>query len=112
MGKKKDKTDATTMVKKDIVNAVSELTLYSQEDVKPIVEAVFYVMRTFLEKAPAWSNIEIRGFGTFTLTVTPERQAHLGHVPEMRRIKFRPGERLRTQMHNMPTKKDFLDMKY
>ena len=112
MGLKNSEGKAPVLIKKDIVNAVSGLTLYSQEDIKQIVEATFYVMRTFLEKAPVGSSIAIRGLGTFNVKYSPKWNANYGEKPERRRIKFRPGFHMKKELMNLPTMETFLKMKY
>ena len=52
-----------TVVKKDIVNMVSEQTSFSKERVSKVVDSVFSSIREVMASADPEVRIEIRGFG-------------------------------------------------
>jgi len=88
-----------TVVKKDIVNIVSERTDLSKEKVTKVVNAVFKSMRDVLSTADPEVRIEIRGFGVIGIKkakAKPKarnpRTNEVIYVPPHKKTFFKPGK--------------------
>jgi len=88
-----------TVVKKDIVNMVSEKTQFKKEMVSSVVESVFDSIRDVLSSANPEIRIEIRGFGVIGIKkakAKPKarnpRTNEVIFVPPHKKTFFKPGK--------------------
>ena len=88
-----------TVVKKDIVNMVSEQTSFSKERVSKVVDSVFSSIREVMASADPEVRIEIRGFGVMGIKkakAKPKarnpRTNEVIFVPPHKKTFFKPGK--------------------
>ena len=88
-----------TVVKKDIVNMVSERTKFSKERVSKVVDSVFSSIRDVMANANPEVRIEIRGFGVLGIKkakAKPKarnpRTNEVIYVPPHKKTFFKPGK--------------------
>jgi len=96
-----------TMVKKDIVQAVSENTGLGKDKVAMIVDGVFKTLTEFLKDADPEVRIEIRGFGVLGIKkakAKPKarnpRTNEIIFVHPHRKTFFKPGRLLNKSLQN------------
>ena len=96
-----------TMIKKDLVVAVSKATEMTQKDVEKALKALIEVTMTEVAKK---GKVQLIGFGTF---IARERAARTGVDPRGNSIKvaaatapaFKPGKLFRDAVNVKPAKK-------
>jgi integration host factor subunit beta len=96
-------TSLTTTTKRDLAEAVAEVTGTTKLTALHMVDNLFETMRELLSDG---QRIEIRGFGAFSVKATKPKPAarnpktgEIVYVPARRKTQFRPGKVLLEAMH-------------
>ena len=91
------------MTKKDIINKVANELDITTKEARPVVEAVFDLLKTSLENS---TNVDISGFGKFTVR---QKNKRIGRNPKTGKeaeissrkvVVFKPSSGLRESVNN------------